>query len=101
MTAIPPGAQAERTRLAWRRSVLAGSVTTILLGREALHRGGAVPALLAGAGVVLWAGLALLAQQRIHAMTEPAPTAPGTGRVAIAGALVLALAAVAAVTVLT
>jgi hypothetical protein len=99
--ATPPGAQAERTRLAWRRSVLAGSVTVLLLGREALYRGGAVPAVLAGAGVVLWALLALFAQRRIHAMAEQRPAAPTLTGVGAAGALVLALAAAAVLTVLT
>jgi hypothetical protein len=94
------GLQAERTRLAWRRSVLAGGVTILLLGHEALRHGGLVPATLAVAGAATWLTWALVAQRRIHAMTDPRPVAQSTRAVVLSGVLVLTLAAVSVAAVL-
>jgi uncharacterized membrane protein YidH (DUF202 family) len=97
---VSDGLQAERTRLAWRRSVLAASITVLLLGREALVRADLVAFLLIAAGSALWLGLALAAQRRIHAMADPEPGPPSPPAVLLCTVLVVALAAVAAVTVL-
>lgn len=68
------GLQAERTRLAWRRTVLAATVCTLLLVRLALHPGldqirATALALTGGC----WIGLLLLTQRRIRAMARAQP----------------------------
>jgi uncharacterized membrane protein YidH (DUF202 family) len=68
-----PGLQPERTRLAWRRSVLAAGIPALLLVRLALEN--RIPAA-AVAGAVLWLAFALVAQRRIHAMVDPRPETP-------------------------
>jgi uncharacterized membrane protein len=96
-----PGLQPERTRLAWRRTTLSGTVAAVLAMKTALH-GGVSPG-----GVVvcalcfgLWLAFQLLAQRRIHALasaTEPTVLAP---RYAMATVLfTVALAVCAAVLV--
>jgi lysylphosphatidylglycerol synthetase-like protein (DUF2156 family) len=64
------GASPERTRLAWRRTVLTAAVVAVLLGRRSLEY--AVPSAL------LWVAIALLAQRRIGQLTSPDP--PWAGR---------------------
>ena len=82
-----PGLQPERTRLAWRRSVLAAGIPTLLLGRIAVEN--RAPGV-AVAGAVLWLAFALAAQRRIHAMADPRPAAPPPGVAWIAAGLVAA-----------
>lgn len=69
-----PGLQPERTRLAWRRTTLAGTVAAVLAGRTALREGtsaaGALACALCGA---LWLGFLYLAQLRIRALTTSRP----------------------------
>ncbi|MFE5818424.1 DUF202 domain-containing protein [Streptomyces sp. NPDC056479] len=93
-----PGLQPERTRLAWRRTTLSGTVAAVLAVRSALHggvsvAGGLVCALCCG----LWLGFLALAHRRIRTLAaspEPMPLAP---RQATATALfTVALAACAA-----
>ncbi|MGW2619082.1 DUF202 domain-containing protein [Streptomyces sp. NPDC001500] len=78
-----PGLQPERTRLAWRRTTLASTVTAVLAVKAALHgAGGGTSA----AGIVacalccgLWLAFLLLAHRRIRALAataSPAPLAP-------------------------
>ncbi|MPZ26395.1 MAG: DUF202 domain-containing protein [Micromonosporaceae bacterium] len=71
-----PGRQPERTRLAWRRTVLTVTVVALLAARL----GGTDPVsaarLLAAAGVLgVWLALLAVSWRRIAAMTatEPAP----------------------------
>jgi hypothetical protein len=59
------GASPDRTRLAWRRTVLAAAVVAVLLGRRSLEF--AVPSAL------LWVVIALLAQRRIGQLTSEDP----------------------------
>lgn len=82
-----PGLQPERTRLAWRRSVLAGGVAALLLIRLALES--RVPAAAVG-GSLLWLAFALVAQSRIRAMADPEPAAPSPHTAWAAAGLVVA-----------
>ena len=66
------GAQAERTRLAWRRTALAMTVVGLLAVRMALHQGltpGRAAALVAGCG--LWLFFLIVTQRRIWALARP------------------------------
>jgi hypothetical protein len=83
------GLQPERTRLAWRRSVLAAGVAVLLLGRLALET--RMPSV-GVAGVALWLAFALAAQRRIHAMAAARPAAPSHATVLAPAAFAVAFA---------
>jgi uncharacterized membrane protein YidH (DUF202 family) len=71
-----PGRQPERTRLAWRRTVLAVTVVGLLAIRLAVQHPSPVVAVLAVAATLAgWLGLLILGWRRIVAMAvaEPAP----------------------------
>ncbi|MFJ3673102.1 DUF202 domain-containing protein [Streptomyces sp. NPDC090106] len=70
-----PGLQPERTRLAWRRTTLSGTVAAVLAAKTALHGGPSPLGVVACAlCAVLWLGFLLLAHRRIRALTaSPAP----------------------------
>jgi hypothetical protein len=71
------GAAAERTRLAWRRTVLAGTVVALLTARPALApRAGGAAVLLAAAAMVGWTILVTLAYRRTRGLAA-SPPAPG------------------------
>jgi len=66
------GAQAERTRLAWRRTALAMTLVGLLAVRMSLHQGltpGRAAALVAGCGV--WLFFLIVTQRRIWALGRP------------------------------
>lgn len=69
-----PGRQPERTRLAWRRTVLGFTVVALLAGRLAVLAPEAPLAPLALATVLLgWLGLLVLSWRRIVATSTVAP----------------------------
>jgi hypothetical protein len=65
--------QPERTRLAWRRTVLAGAVVALLLARLAVTHGAWPVAPIAAA---VWAVGAVTAQERIARLRPPAERSP-------------------------
>ena len=74
------GASAERTRLAWRRTALSGTVVGLLAARPAFARPGAVALLLAAAAMVGWTALMALAYRRTRGLAA-APPLPGRGSI--------------------
>ncbi|MEV1286434.1 DUF202 domain-containing protein [Micromonospora sp. NPDC049679] len=80
-----PGLQAERTRLAWRRTALTLTAVTVLTLRLSFGRG-AVGALLAAAALLGWAAVVGVGHRRIKAMA----TCASAGRALPLSALVIA-----------
>ncbi|NED33548.1 DUF202 domain-containing protein [Streptomyces sp. SID8499] len=88
--------QPERTRLAWRRTTLSGTVAAVLAVRAALHGGATAGSLIVCAVCcLLWLGFLLLAQFRIRRLDQPTPPAL-TPRLAAAAVLATAALAVCA-----
>lgn len=88
----PPGLQSERTRLAWRRTVLTATACLLLLLRQALNEGTPRPIDVAAliVGLASWIVFALAAQRRIHAMRLERPA--GTARlISLTGAAAIGL----------
>ncbi|MFK4112675.1 DUF202 domain-containing protein [Streptomyces sp. NPDC002176] len=92
-----PGLQPQRTRLAWRRTTLSGTVTAVLAMRAAVRAAspltGAVLVLLCS---VCWLAFLALAHLRIRTLAESAVPAALTPRLAWAAtgcAVALALCA--------
>lgn len=73
--AAPPGAQPERTRLAWRRTTLTFAMANALAMRSALQDPGPVAYGAAALGVLAWLGFLMVAHHRIRALTDRAPAA--------------------------
>ncbi|MFD5804117.1 MULTISPECIES: DUF202 domain-containing protein [unclassified Streptomyces] len=72
-----PGLQPERTRLAWRRTTLSGTVVAVLAAKTALN-GGATPASVLAATLccVLWLAFLRIAHGRIATLAStPRPRA--------------------------
>lgn len=94
---VPPGAQPERTRLAWRRTTLAFAVAAALAVRSALQdpSPGAYGA--AALGALGWLAFLVVAHRRIRALTDHDPTATDGRTVRAAVLCVLTLTAFGAV----
>ncbi|GAA2705518.1 DUF202 domain-containing protein [Actinoplanes palleronii] len=73
-----PGASAERTRLAWRRTGMSAAVVALLAARPAFHpSAGPAEWLLAGAAMAGWAALAAIAVQRSPGLRVRPPRPAG------------------------
>jgi hypothetical protein len=85
----PGDTQAERTRLAWRRTTLAATLTVLLVGRLAFHDGidstGALGLSLALLG---WIAFMWLTHRRIRAMAHREPAVIGRTLPAVALSIV-------------
>ncbi|MFC8362327.1 DUF202 domain-containing protein [Streptomyces griseorubiginosus] len=83
-----PGLQPERTRLAWRRTTLSGTVSAVLAVKTALH-GGPTPAGLIACALccACWLTFLYAAHRRIRSLASPALPTPLTPRHATAAAL--------------
>ena len=97
----PDGASAERTRLAWRRTVLSTTAVALLTIRIAVSDGISPWTALAIAAACLgWLASLWLAQRRIHSMSDQEPrnigrTLPATA-LTMVGFAVLGMALIAA-----
>ncbi|WP_344009988.1 DUF202 domain-containing protein [Streptomyces thermospinosisporus] len=66
-----PGLQPERTRLAWRRTTLSGTVAAVLAIRSVLHTGvTAAGVLLCALCCTCWLTFLLLAHRRIRTLSS-------------------------------
>jgi uncharacterized membrane protein YidH (DUF202 family) len=82
-----PGASAERTRLAWRRTGLSATAVALLAARPAFTpRAGTALVLLAAAAMVVWAAALGLAYRRTTGLRNRPPR---PGRRSIVGYAVL------------
>jgi uncharacterized membrane protein YidH (DUF202 family) len=88
---LTPGeTQAERTRLAWRRTTLAVTLAVLLIGRLAIHDGlDALSALGLSAALASWVAFMWLTHRRIQAMAQRAPAAIGRTLPAVGVAMVV------------
>jgi hypothetical protein len=98
-----PGLQPERTRLAWRRTTLSGTVSAVLAVKSALHGGPSAAGIVACAlACVLWLGFLSLAHRRIRALsTAGSPTAitPRHATMAVLSTVAMAVCGAAALVI--
>ncbi|MFR9754203.1 DUF202 domain-containing protein [Streptomyces sp. TR06-5] len=92
-----PGAQPERTRLAWRRTTLAFAVAAALGVRKALYEPGPSSYSAAALGALGWLLFLGVAHHRIRTLTDRDPAASDGRTVRSAALCVLAMTAFGAV----
>ena len=89
---VDPGASAERTRLAWRRTGLSATAVGLLAARPAVHPdAGVVAWLAASAAMAAWVAMITLAYRRAHGLGS-LPPRPGRRVIPVYALLVTALA---------
>lgn len=95
------GAQPERTRLAWRRTVLTATVVAVLFVRHAFVDGVTMATALTTAAVGLaWVVLCVGTQLRVRTLARARPGAMRPPWPALAAGLVMALAVLGASTLI-
>ncbi len=95
------GLAAQRTRLAWRRTLISAAAVTLLAVRPALTRAdGALDVPVAAAALAGWAVLVLAVRRRERGLARRPPAPPGWSLPGVALAAV-AYAALAALLVLS
>jgi uncharacterized membrane protein YidH (DUF202 family) len=95
-----PGAAAERTRLAWRRTGLSATAVGLLAVRPAFHSDAGIGAwLIASAAMATWVAMIALAYRRSHGLGETPPR-PGRRAISAYAVLVVTFAALGGLVVM-
>jgi hypothetical protein len=95
-----PGASAERTRLAWRRTGMSATVVVLLVARPAFTPGAdAGIFLVAAAAMAGWAALVALAYRRARGLNARPPR-PGRRTITAYSAMTVAFAVLGTVLVM-
>jgi hypothetical protein len=96
-----PGLSPERTRLAWRRTLLADTAVALLCVRLAIAAGsGVARPLVAAAAMLVWLVALVLTFRRTRALTAPRPDAAGRG-MPLSAMICLGYAVLGAILILT
>lgn len=95
-----PGASAERTRLAWRRTGLSATAVALLAVRPAFHPdAGPATFLIAAAAMACWAALIAVAYRRSHGL-KAWPPRPGQRTVSTYALITVVMTALATTVVI-
>jgi Mn2+/Fe2+ NRAMP family transporter len=95
-----PGASAERTRLAWRRTGMSATAVALLAARPAFTPGAGTGTLLVVAAAMAgWAALVALAYRRVRGLNARPPR-PGRRTITAYAAMTVAFAVLGTVLVL-
>ena len=97
---IDPGASAERTRLAWRRTGLSAAAVGLLAARPAIHPdAGARAWLIAALAMAAWVAMVALGYHRSRGL-RARPPRPARRAIPVYAALAVALAALGGLVVM-